>query len=342
MNKNALFTFLLFLYSCNTSDQSNIKVERVSVDAEIITDSIHSSLPGVVIVINNYVVWQDVFASGKFLHVIDLNTKKEVGILGDKGQGPKEFSSPNVSKALNNRLFVFDYNTKRQAFFSIENLLSGKDYYSPIPNNIKVKLKDNFRIIEFEENQFVTLRPGSDYLLEHWNKRLYYSFGPFPIPETLCKRDRFDFFQGNIAYNSDLNKLVYSSYRFPYLAIYTKRGKYFKLHAEVKRMSDYSVSPAGELNWGPNKKRGPVELTLTSDYIVTVERDPKIDQTNEDEVGVDQMKLPHTVYLYDYDGNLKKIVDLGYPVLRIAADIKNNILYAIVVMEDFVLVKYEL
>lgn len=48
------------------------------------------------------------------------------------------------------------------------------------------------------------------------------------------------------------------------------------------------------------------------------------------------------LFLYDYDGNLKKIVDLGYPVLRIAADIKNNILYAIVVMEDFVLVKYEL
>lgn len=340
MKKSLFLIVIISLCSCG-APQDN-RVERISVEASIITDSIHSSLPGAMILINDYVVWQDVFASGKFLHVLDLNTQKEVGILGEKGQGPKEFSSPNVSKAFNNRILVFDYNTKRQAFFSLENLLSGKDYYTSIPNNIKVKLKDNFRIIEFEENQFVTLRPGSDYLLEHWNKRRYYSFGPFPIPESLCKRDRSDFFQGNIAYNSDLNKLVYSSYDFPYLAIYTKRGKYFKLHTEVKRKFDYSVSSAGELNWGPKKKRGPRELALTSNYIVTVERNPEIDQTNEDEVGVDPMKLPRTIFLYDYDGNLKKIVDLGYPVLRIAADIKNNTLYAIVVMEDFVLVKCEL
>lgn len=53
-------------------------------------------------------------------------------------------------------------------------------------------------------------------------------------------------------------------------------------------------------------------------------------------------KCPHTVFLYDYDGNLVKIVDLGIPVMRIAADCQDNVLYAIGADPDYILVKYEL
>ena len=48
------------------------------------------------------------------------------------------------------------------------------------------------------------------------------------------------------------------------------------------------------------------------------------------------------IFLYDYDGNLVKIVDLGIPVMRIASEEQSNTLYAIGVNPDFVLVKYEL
>jgi len=179
-------------------------------------------------------------------------------------------------------------------------------------------------------------------LLEHWDRPYFYSFGKFPIPESLRKRDRFSYFQGNVAYNPDLKKLIYTSYRFPYMAIYTKSGKSFKLLTEVKGKFDYSVSSGGEFKRSRDSKEGPRELTLTLDYIVTVDRDLSIDQTDENEVGRDPMKLPHTVFIYDYEGNLLKIVNLGFPVVRIAADTKNNTLYAIVVMDDYVLVKYEL
>lgn len=126
------------------------------------------------------------------------------------------------------------------------------------------------------------------------------------------------------------------------MAIYTKSGKSFKLLTEVKGKFDYSVSSGGEFKRSRDSKEGPRELTLTLDYIVTVDRDLSIDQTDENEVGRDPMKLPHTVFIYDYEGNLLKIANLGFPVVRITADTKNNTLYAIVVMEDYVLVKYEL
>ncbi len=342
MEKIKLILFLTLLCSCNTSEKKITKVERISLDAEIITDSIHASLPGSLIVLNDYLVWQDVFASDKFLHVVDIQTRKEVGRMGEVGQGPKEFIHPQISRSYDDCILAFVQGTKHQAYFSIERFLAGEDYYIPVPNSIKINPKSNFRLLEIEKGQFITLQPNSDKLLEHWNRPYFYSFGKFPIPESLRKDDRFNYFQGNIAYNPDLKKLVYTSYDFPYMAIYTKSGKSFKLQTEVKGKFDYSVSSGGELKLSRASKSGPKELTLTLDYIVTVDRDPSIDQTDDREVGRDSMKLPYTIFIYDYEGNLLKIANLGFPILRIAADTKNNTLYAIVVMDDYVLVKYEL
>ena len=342
MEKIKLILFLTLLCSCNTSEKKITRVERISKEAEIITDSIHASLPGSLIVFNDYVVWVDAFASDKFLHVVDIQTRKEVGRMGDVGQGSKEFVHPIISKSCDNCVLVSDFGTKHQAYFSIERFLAGEDYYIPVPNSVKINPKDNFRLIEFERGQFITLQPHSEKLLEHWNRPYFYSFGKFPIPESLRKDDRLNYFQGSIAFNPDLKKLIYTSYRFPYMAIYTKSGKSFKLQTEVKGKFDYSVSSGGELKLSRAFKSGPKELTLTLDYIVTVDRDPSIDQTDDREVGRDSMKLPYTIFIYDYEGNLLKIANLGFPILRIAADTKNNTLYAIVVMDDYVLVKYEL
>lgn len=48
---------------------------------------------------------------------------------------------------------------------------------------------------------------------------------------------------------------------------------------------------------------------------------------DETTVGRDASKCPHTVFLYDYEGHLIKIVDLGMPIMRIAADRTSNVLY---------------
>lgn len=55
-----------------------------------------------------------------------------------------------------------------------------------------------------------------------------------------------------------------------------------------------------------------------------------------------QVNVPVPFFLYDYEGNLVKIVDLEIPVMRIAAEEKDNTLYAIGVNPDFILVKYDL
>ena len=58
--------------------------------------------------------------------------------------------------------------------------------------------------------------------------------------------------------------------------------------------------------------------------------------------GRDERLLPHLAYLYDYNANLVKVVDLGVPVVRIASDRRNNVLYALALNPDYMLLKYEL
>ena len=340
MEKIKLILFLTLLCSCNTSEKKITKVERISLEAEIITDSIHASLPGSLIVFNDHLVWEDAHTSNNFLHVVDIKTRKELGRFGQKGSGPKEFITPFISKSSNDLIYVYDLNTKHQAYFSLNNFLKGQDYYVKIPDVNKIRMKYTTRIIEFDKNYFVALRPGGEFPLERWHNRSFYPFGTFPIKEGVCELDRMSFFSAEILYNPDNQRLVYSSFRFPYLAIYKNDGKYFKLENESSRDFEYSVS-GGRLDFD-RSRTGISALALIKDYIVTVERDYEKDQTNERTVGMDPMKLTRTVFLYNYDGQLMKIVDLGYPILRIAADTKNNTLYAIVVMDDYVLVKYEL
>ena len=127
---------------------------------------------------------------------------------------------------------------------------------------------------------------------------------------------------------------------FPYYSIYKREGNSFKLKKEIANVSDYSLKDNKFKYQG--SLRGPQYLTTTSQYIVTVERDPKYDQTDGMMIGRDFTKLPQTIFLYDYELQLKKIIDLKKPILWVTANPSTNTIYLIAVDPDFVLLKYDL
>ena len=134
--------------------------------------------------------------------------------------------------------------------------------------------------------------------------------------------------------------MVYANMLFPYLAVYSNKDGEFKLLNEYKGEEDYSIT---DNNLILNRKRnGMAEMALTKDYIVTLQRDYLTDDIDESTVGRDFNKLPKSLFVYDYDTNLIKIIDFGLPILRISANQKENIVYAIVIDSDFVLMKYEI
>ena len=90
------------------------------------------------------------------------------------------------------------------------------------------------------------------------------------------------------------------------------------------------------------QRKGAHDLALTKDYIVVIQRDYEVNNIDESTVGTDFSKMPTTVFLYDYNGNIKKIVDVGIPIFRIAGSIQDNSLYAMGVNPDFVIIKFQL
>ena len=144
-----------------------------------------------------------------------------------------------------------------------------------------------------------------------------------------------------MVYNHSRDALVYASSEMPYLALYKKTERGFTQEWAVGADESYYDLVNGNVrfDW---KRRGIREVCLSKDYIIGLQRDYSVDDTDERKVGRDVNKCPRTVFLYDYEGNLRKIVDLGIPVMRIASDHRSNVLYAIGADPEYILVKFEL
>ena len=76
-------------------------------------------------------------------------------------------------------------------------------------------------------------------------------------------------------------------------------------------------------------------MVLTKDFIVAIQRDYENDRTSETAVLKDLSLLPQTLFVYDYDGKLHKIINFKVPITSIAGDIKTNTIYAIYADPDF-------
>lgn len=270
------------------------------------------------------------------MHIIDIETKQEVATMGKKGQGPKEFNTPSIGKGGDNTLYVFDLNSNKQALFSLDNLMSNKDYYIPLPDdtNDRVTYK-----MQLDDKSTVSVNPAKSQLFKIEKDKSVIEFGePFIKNEI---DNPYDIYQGAIDFNKNKNRFVYVSYAFPYIEIYDMKGSEPSIVYASELSSNAYTMKGNKLKANP-QINGALGLALTKDYIITIQRDYEVDKTDESTMGMDFEKLPQTVFLYNYKGELQKIVDIGIPILRIAGDIENNDLYAIGVDPEFVLVKSEL
>lgn len=301
----------------------------------VLTDSIYTVMPGNMLLSPKYLVWIEPFSDSTFLHVHDTVSGKELVTIGSIGQGPNEFVTPSMSQfAVNNEVFVSDVNGNNQGFFLIDSLLCGKNYYCRQEKDSTMdsfsRIADNFLISNTQDGE-------ESYFQAMMNNRSV-KFGSYPIPEYK------QHIWGNMAYDPRSRSLIYAPLDFPYMACYQydEVSGNFELKKERKSNIDNYRMENGYLQFDWKKAKGASELCLSRDYIITLERDRTRDKTDETAVGRDASLRPTTVFLYDYELNLKRIVDLSAPILRICSDITRNTLYAIVVVPDYTLVKCEL
>lgn len=326
-----LFTFLA---SCSTTEK---RVETEKVNFAIITDSLYTRMPGTLLISDNYLIWEDPFSFDKFMNIIDLKERKDVGSIGGIGQGPEEFNTPVISGTYDNRIFVFDLNTKHQAFYSLDSFNNKQNPYSRYIDNQQQRITNKINIAK---GQFVVLQPAESNIFKFISETDSIEFGS-SILASNNPSNMYDINQGIIRYNVKENKLVFASFLFPFIEV-------FSINSNIvtpvfrSQISTNLFSKAGNEIKVDASRSGCMDMSLTQDYIVTIQRDYEKDKTDESTVGMDFSKLPKTLFLYDYKGNLKKIVDVGIPIFRVAGCIQNNTAYAIGVNPDFTIIEIEL
>jgi hypothetical protein len=330
-----LIGIILFCLSCRTDKK--VKVERLSVTPVELADDLESMMPGQLLVSENYILWTDPFHADKYIHILDKKTHKELGQMLSIGNGPDELITPDISVYPDDKIVAFDFNANKKFILSI-------DYALQQTNDILQQQTGNYatttRIITLKEDEYISLIPSENKPFLFLNEKTgqSYSFGSLPVDKTI--NNSYDVFQGSLVWNPAKGCLVYSTFRFPYMAVYKEKDGLFEIENTCMPTMDYQI--IDEKFIYNDSRQGIQELALTSEYIVTIQRDRTVDQTDDRTVGRDFSKLPHTVFLYDYELQLHKIVDLGIPLLRLAADPLSNTIYAIGVNPDFVLMKFEI
>lgn len=328
---NLIFFGLLLLCGCKNEKP---EVLRETAVPQFLNSDIMTTMPGDLIVTDRHLVWEDPFARDYFVHVHDKDSGKEIGTMGKVGEGPEEFVTGGISPyCIDNRFFATDANGKTKGYLSIDSLLQQKETFVPL-TEIEESHRPSFS--ELEKGVFVgkTKDGNASYFTAIINGTQS-DFGIYPVREV--KQHVGDY----QAYDAHSGLLAYSSFQFPYLALYQKEGNTFKMLWENKPKNPNYEIIEDRLVFD-RKEGGLFGLCMSKDYIIALQRDRENDPMDESTVGRNVAKCPRTVFLYDYDSHLVKIVDLQMPVMRIAADRKSNMLYVIGANPDYVLAKYEL
>ncbi len=300
--------------------------------SQVLNDEIFTMKPGDLLLVDNYLVWSDPFARDYFLHIHNSSTGEELGVMGKVGEGPKEFVTPVINRCcVNRQIFAVDANGKTVGYLSIDSLLSGKEPFCEVTGKekeMKMEKMDHDLYIESTDD-------GSDVYFRTMINGQESFWGVYPIPEM---KQHIGSYQ---SYDPVEGLFVFTSFNFPYLALYKRDKTTFTLQWEHKGNEENYIITDDRIVFD-RKIRGMRDVCMSKDYIITLERDRETDPMDETTVRRNISKCPRTVFLYDYTGCLLKIVDVGMPIMRIAANRNSNVLYMIGGNPDYVLAKCEL
>ena len=262
------FLWLYCILTFSACKNNSSKVQHLSLTpSSIIQDTLFTQIPGALILCgDHYLVWEDPFNPEKFLHIIDINTRREIKAIGEFGRGPKEFITPLSIKSIGNKIFTYDLNQDKQAYYSIDSLLVMKDPFILLPS---LPIEDCLDIVQIAEGEFISTHPQNEQLFQwiHQDSTVSF-FGKSPIKEKL--KDYYNSRQGTLSYNPYNQKLIYSARLFPYIALYEKEGNNFQLKWEKTSSKNFYEIKNGDIHF-IEEALVPHEIILTKDYIIPVQ-----------------------------------------------------------------------
>ena len=338
--KKKYYILLIILICCSCIQDKKNNIERiVNFPYSVLTDSIYTRMPGQLFHSNKYIVWVDPFSSNDLVHVLDAFSGKELGSLGSIGNGPNEFTDFDAFLTYDSLIGLYDLNKDLQGYIDLD--LVRADSSNAFVRWTHEKLGYITHFLEIDKDSYLLLYPGASKPFIYKHDGEVDSIGKFPLEEKIL--NGFNHYQGAMLYNPIRKSLFYSTRHFPYAASYKLDNGKWILDWEKQEPMDYQVIN-NKLKL-ENSRTLFHEATLSKDYIVFAKRDEekygKLSEKEEEKL--DRTKrLPRSLFLYDYDFNLKKIVELDAPIIRLAGDVHSNTLYAIIVNPEYSIIKLDL
>lgn len=322
---------------CSCSEK-NTEIQRISNQAyEVVSDSIYTRMPGTILYQNGLVYWEDPTSFENFVHVVDVKKKSEVVAFANMGEGPNDFSIANISLSPDGGLFINDSNKPLESLYKVDgvSVVSSSRKYNHDSRATSLLHLDGNKILYLcpsDEKLFCVNKGGDS----------EQAFGERPIKDEIS--NAYNIFQGKMAYHVTKNMLVYSSFKLPYLSVYKLSGDGdWSQVKELKGKWNYTISE-GKLRFATDSPKGAMELALTDDYIVLLQRDAEVEGSlsSQEMKGRNVASLPHSLFVYDYDLNLKKIINMPFPMLRLCGDDQTNMVYAMSVNPEYELICFDL
>ena len=141
---------------------------------------------------------------------------------------------------------------------------------------------------EYAKNVYIGIADaGAEHCFETLLHGQASSFGNYPIPQVK------QYLGGERGYNASRGVFVYSCYDFPYLALYQQDEDKFSLVWEWRTDGDEYEIRNNEVIFD-RRVKGVRGLCMSKDFIITLQRDRRKDDTDESTVGRDASKCPHT------------------------------------------------
>lgn len=335
--KSILCVLVVAMAMFSSCSEKNAEVQRVSNQAyTVVSDSIYSRMPGTILYQDGIVYWEDAIAFEKFVHAVDVNKQMEIACFANKGEGPDDFTFPLMSLSPSGGLYVNDGNKPLEILYQVKE--EGLSVQSRKYGNDPMAT----RLLHLDGGATLFLCPEKDELFHIYAKDAPgISFGERPIKDEM--NNAYDVFQGIVDYHAEKKLLVYSSLSFPYLAVFRQSDKgTWERIGEKREDWDYTFSD-GSLIFAPDAKKGAMEMALTDDYVVLLQRDTQVEESvSRKEEGRSMALLPRSLFVYDYNLKLKKIINMPFPMLRLCGDTDTNTLYAMSVNPEFELISIDL
>lgn len=337
MKKNIILAYLSITLLSYTSCSENDGVERLSTEPTMVKTELMTSMPGELLVVEDRLVWFDLNADS-FLHVENATTGENILETGMLGGGPEDFTAPFISWYPNKRVLISDCFAERAMVLLLEK--TGKMSHLDIPFS-----KKTLQCVG--ENQYIQSNIDGNQPFIYWNNNTKDTFGKYPLEDEEISNAN-EVFQGIHSYNPYNGYLIQSFPELSHIALYQFiEGKFKEVWTKELPGLEYQINRDRILRINEVRNPAPSAIALTKDYIVTIDRDKQTKETVAESHSNNRFlrnfsKSPQTLFVYDYNFQLKRIIHTHIPMFRLAARGDDNVVYFMGVKDEFCIAKCRL